>query len=546
MSKASTTSRFEKLPTPYQLSILVGLCLASTEQLRTYVTYGFSRKRTIGLPPVLNKAALAFTLSILLAAAVFISDTALHYLTSTILFDRVSIAPEPAKAYGYGLSQMCLDLDRIKDNSAFPCSLAAGPTFTDPNGTAHYNEISRLQANISTTSQIRLTGVDGMEGDVAIIIPNPDTMSPSEDYRTTTVGVATSCSLVPPALCDMKATGNFSAFTNFNCSANFFGQLGKAPNISTTDGIKAEDPDLSPLAFKPSSNLQFAYFTSPNLDIIYNPESWDPATNQPHDPGDSHPIPDDKLLNPFYAGFAARLSNLTFTDGSSMPHSDLIFDSDNYLADFVMSCSVTSYAVDFTWYKSAIHNVSVTPSPNGTLLEVFHGAQSYFTVSGGAFDLQQNLVSAAIAGNDTKSFLNKWQDLYSVKALSTIGGHLTGRTNIQEQSRDSLLVAKVPKSALGALVGFSLLYTILGIALVVAAFRASSEDVHAVAEQLSLAGLTNMAFGESNEKDASATMTPQPLQPSTPGASDYFSTHTLSRSETRRVRINGADFQVWV
>lgn len=407
MSRASTSSRFEKLPTPYQLSILVGLCLASTEQLRTYVQYAFSRKRTIGLPPVLNKAAVAFILSILLAAAVFIADTALHYLTSTILFDRISIAAEPIQAYGYGLSQMCLDLDRIKDNSAFPCSLAAGPTFDDPNSTVHYNEISRLQANTSTTNQIRLTGVDGMDGDVAIIIPNPMRLSPDEDYRTTTVGIATSCSLVPPTLCEMTATGNYSSFTNFNCSDNFFGQLGKAPNISTTDGVKAEDPDLSPLAFKPSGNLQYAYFTSPNLDIIYNPESWDPATDQPNDPDQSHPIPDDKLLNPFYVGFAARMSNSTFTDGSSMPHSDLIFDSGNYLADFIMSCSVTSYAVDFTWYKSAIHNVSVTQSPNGTLLEVFHGSQAYMTVSGGAFDLQQNLVSAAIAGNDTKSFLNE-------------------------------------------------------------------------------------------------------------------------------------------
>jgi hypothetical protein len=547
MSRASNASRFDKLPTPYQLSMLVGLCLASFDQLRTYGIYLFSRKRRIGIPPVLNRAALMFTLSILLAASVFIADTALHYLTSTIVFDRITIVPEPSRAYGYGLSKMCLDLDRIKDNTAFPCSLAVGPTFIDPNQTAESNEISRLQANASSVSQIRLTGVDGMEGDLAVIIPHPRTVAAEYDYRTTTVGIGTSCNLVPPRLCDMRGTGNYSSFTDFNCSENFYGMLGRAPNISSTDGVKADDAYLSPLAFKPSSNLQYAYFTSPNLDVIYNPESWNETTNQPNDPPYSKPIPDDGLLNPFYVGFGARLSNMTFTVGSSMPHSELIFDNGNYLVDLIMSCSVTSYDVTLTWYKSTIQNVSATPSPNGTLLEVFHGRQSYFTVSGGAFDLQQNLVTAAIAGNDTEAFLNRWQDLFSVKVLGTIGGYLTGRTNLQEQSRESLLVAKVPKSALGALIGCSLLYSVLGVALFVAIYRASSEDVHAISEQLSLAGLTQMAFGESKEKDVSSAITPQtPSQPRTPNEGDYLSAKSVSRSEARRVRINGADFQVWV
>lgn len=126
MSRASHTSRFDKLPTLYQLSMLVGLCLSSFEQLRTYTIYACSRKRTIDIPPVLNRAALMFTLSILLAATVFIADTALHYLTSTIVFDRVTVVPEPSRAYGYGLSQACLDLDRIKDNSAFPVRSRSG------------------------------------------------------------------------------------------------------------------------------------------------------------------------------------------------------------------------------------------------------------------------------------------------------------------------------------------------------------------------------------------------------------------------------------
>jgi hypothetical protein len=481
-------------------------------------------------------------LALILAGAVFIADSSLHYLTSTIVFDRISINSTPEKEFGYGLSKQCLDLDRVKDNAGFPCTLPLGIGFDDPDATEHYNEISRLQANLSTSSQIRLTGADGVGEDIALMIPNPATLAAEEDFRASTIGVGMSCGLVPPALCDMRAVGNMSTLAAFNCSDNFFGVLGKNPNISSVDGTKAEDPDLSPLAFKPSANLQFAYFTDANLDSIWNPESWDPNTNQPDE---LNPLPDDKLLNPFYVGFATSMATTTFVNGSEMADSDLVFDSDNYIGYFIMSCSMTSYLVDYTWYKSSIRNVTATKSPNGTLLELFHGNQVYNTVSGGAWDLQQYLINAAIAGNTTGEFLSKWQNQFSVKALSHIGGQLTARTNLLEQKRESLLVAKVPKAVLGVLVGCSLLYTVLGIALVVAAYRASTEDVHAVAEQLSLAGLTNMAFGDAKDKATpSAGRTPHPSTPDDNG--DYFNNQPLSRTEARKVRINGADFQVWV
>lgn len=64
---------------------------------------------------------------------------------------------------------------------------------------------------------------------------------------------------------------------------------------------------------------------------------------------------------------------------------------------------------------------------------------------GSGYDLQQYLTDAAIAGNDTTSFLKTWGNSYSVKVMSLIGAYLTPRTNLEEQDRESLLVAKVPK-----------------------------------------------------------------------------------------------------
>ena len=543
MRHASSTSNFDNLPTPYQLSMLVGLCLASVQQLRAYLWYAASPKRKTRLPPVVNKAAAMFILTIALASGVFVADTALHYLTSTILFDQISKPSEANHAYGYGLSKMCLDLDR-ENNGGFPCSMPVGLAFDDPNQTAKRNEMSRLQSNASSTSQIRLTGAQSLEGvDVAIIIPAPESLPAGKDYRASTVGLAASCHLVPPSVCAMKSIGQGAINTQFNCSDDFFGVLGKSPNISSAGGEKAIDPDLSPLGFKPATNLQWAFFRDDNMSVLWNPESWDPETDQPDL---EHIIPDAKLINPFHIATAARMPLNSFTPNTNMTTSTHVFSTENQYVDFVMSCSVTSYSVNYTWFKSSIQNVTIEPSDNGTLLEIFHGTQVYNSVSGGDFDVQQNLVNAGIAGNDTASFLKAWADLYSVKVLSLVGTYLSPRENLEEQARKASLVAKVPKSALGALVGCSLIYTVLGVFLTIKAYRASSQEVAVVAEQLSLAGLTNMAFGEKTDNSSSFTVSPGSGNDSRSrlNQDDYFT--KLPRKESRRVRISGTDFRVWV
>jgi hypothetical protein len=545
MREASSQQKFQKLPTPYQLSLLVGVCLASVSQLKSYFWYLVSRDRQTHLPPVLNRAAGIFTLSILLATGVFISDTALHYLTSTIEYDHITSSVQPERASGFGLSSMCLDLNRVADNGGFPCSMNTGLQFEDPNRTAKRNEMYRLQSNSSAISQIRITGLDGEDGNVAIVIPNPKTLAPSDDYRASTIGIGASCQLTPPTACGMKAFGDDNIYTQFNCSDNFYGVLGMSPNISSGNGEMSIDPNLSPLGFKPAVNLQWAFFTDSNLSTLWNPESFDPATNQPDL---KHIIPDDKLINPFYVGTAARITTNSFTATSDILTTQQNFFnmSVNGYVDMILDCRVLSYSVEYTWYKSQILNVTATPTKNGSVLEIFKGTQFYSLGMGTGWDLQQYLTDAAIAGNDTAAFLTTWGDSYAVKVMSLISAYLTPRTNIEEQNRESLLVAKVPKAALGALVGCSLIYTVIGIVLCIAAFRASSNKVSLIAEQLSLAGLTNMAFGQNTSESPSTTLTPGSGNDSKSklNGDDYFT--RLPRRESRRVRISGTDFRVWV
>jgi hypothetical protein len=71
---------------------------------------------------------------------------------------------------------------------------------------------------------------------------------------------------------------------------------------------------------------------------------------------------------------------------------------------------------------------------------------------------------------------------------------MTPRMNLLEQTRTSMLVTKVPKIPLGVLLAFSLTYSVLGLVLGIAAYRASSTEVWALATELSLSALVAAAF----------------------------------------------------
>jgi hypothetical protein len=251
---ASVDGKRYDLPTAYQLSLLVGLELASSDRLRRFLSY--SHKSQTRIPPVLRQTALILTLGTVFSVIVLIGDTTLHYTMSTIPFDQISIS-EHKSEFGRGLSQQCLELNRM-ENGGLPCSLnnqLALKNFTQ--FVVCENEISFLQLNTSTQSEIRILPQQlPARGDVATLLPQTATLSPYIDFRGSTIGVATQCKLISEK-CNFKVGGPSNLYSYFNCSADFWGVLGKAPLISELN-TKTQDPNVSPLAFKPAPNIQYA------------------------------------------------------------------------------------------------------------------------------------------------------------------------------------------------------------------------------------------------------------------------------------------------
>jgi len=519
---ASNNSEYLKLPTPFQMSLLVGILVAAIDQLRSYFAYLVHRKHRAGIPPVLHRSAWMLTISIILAGGVAISDAVLHYTTSTIEFDQVFVQAEPDKEFGRGVSEFCLNFDREK--IGLPCSVEYN--FVDPNKNFEQTEASRLMHNTSQLSAIRFTNLDELQGtDIAYLTASDQSVATGTDFHATTVGVSTTCQLIPATSCAMASWGPNEVYTNFSCSDMFHGTIGKPPNMSDVSSVRVPDAYRSFLMYKPAQNLMYTFFNDSSMKTVYNTVGYNDSGL--FDPN-LFPLNDSQLVNPFYLGLAGRIEYSSFeSDSEMLTTNDTKKDTYDSIVDFVFNCAVTSYDVSYTWVNQSLQNISVTPTANGSVLEIFHGSQLYSTVSGGSYDLQDFLDQASMTGTTKESFLRKFGSLYSAKVLSKIGGYSTNRMALRQQHREHLLLSKVQIAPLVLLIAWSLAYPILGLVLAVKAYWAAQYNVKDIATKLSLLGLSQAAFeGQPGSPTRSA------------GLSREDVTH-VSKQETRRILVDG-------
>ncbi|KIW96174.1 uncharacterized protein Z519_03241 [Cladophialophora bantiana CBS 173.52] len=496
MYLSSTRSEQQDLPTPYQYSLLVGLCLASMGRLRRYFSY--AKEDGIIIPPALRRAARTLTLTFVLACVVFGADTALHYTTSTINFDRISVSSE-AHAYGYGLSSACLALNR-SDNFGLPCSRNGILAGTDYNAyVSGQNEIFYLQHGTSNVSEVRLVDTPSYESSnvtssgaakVALLIPQSTDLSPFRDFQAYSTGVITTCEPIS-ALCNWTSGGPGDYYSQFNCSENFWGVLGKAPNVSDT-GMLIDDSSVPPLGFKRGAALQYAFFMDKGLSIPYDTA------------GDLGPfMQDSDLINPVYVGVAARFQDTAQRAGVNMSSDPGVYQGPTPYIDFTLRCQYTTYLVNYNWVNSSAQVNTLTPSPNGTIAEIFHGYNIYGSYDSFDNDLQDFILEAALQSNP-QQLADVFANSYSSRVMNVIGPFLSSRTNLQEQTRTPLLVAKVPKVPLAILVAGCLCYVVFGVVSAVLAYIAlRTVDVRDLALRFSLPALGLHAFRDDNtEREA--------------------------------------------
>lgn len=246
MAEASKLPTESELPTPYQLSLLIGILLASPDRLRRYTSYRYFRQQRTAArcsPKTLVQAARMLYLCLAMAILMFAADTSVHYTTRTVQYDQVSV-DTTLQTSGKALSQECLAVNRSA-NYGFPCSV--NNLIPINQYLAQKNEMLYLYQNVSQVSEIRMVGSD--VGDVALLLPKTQSLSSYVDFRASTIGVTTQCKPITPS-CKFGVWGPSNAYSGFYCSPKFWGSLGEADtNASTTN------QDYPPLGFKLSTNM---------------------------------------------------------------------------------------------------------------------------------------------------------------------------------------------------------------------------------------------------------------------------------------------------
>jgi len=243
MVEASKLS-VDELPTPYQLSLLVGICMASFDRLRRWTSYRSfrtQRRKAPRSPKLLVQAGLVLYLCFIMATLMLAADTLVHYTTKTVEYHQVE-ETSSVQAFGRGLSQQCLSMNRTA-NSGFPCSINSLIPTNDY--LRQQNEMLFLLHNSSQISEIRVVTADG--GEIALLLPRTQHLSPYIDYRASTIGITTQCKPISH-LCDFGVWGPNELYSNFSCSSKFWGVLGKTFNSTY-------DPDVTPLAIRVNTNL---------------------------------------------------------------------------------------------------------------------------------------------------------------------------------------------------------------------------------------------------------------------------------------------------
>jgi hypothetical protein len=155
-----------------------------------------------------------------------------------------------------------------------------------------------------------------------------------------------------------------------------------------------------------------------------------------------------------------------------------------------LSCTSTVYDVEYSSVNGTINNWRTSNSNSSTTL-IVQGTQRLTNVG------NPNLIQAAsIAGlsNSAQDIADQFALAYSQTSLAVASGAFEPRVALASQIREQILVARVPKAPLFALIATNLLLVLLGIILAVVALIANRGNTGEVQARLSIPALVAALF----------------------------------------------------
>jgi hypothetical protein len=172
-------------------------------------------------------------------------------------------------------------------------------------------------------------------------------------------------------------------------------------------------------------------------------------------------------------------------------------------AQWILQCKSIVLQLNYTWTSGRISGLQVE-NANSSL-----GAMVYAPFAIGLAGIPMSDM-AELAGNlfyyqsqSLRELADEFANLFSHAAISLASSFMSPRTNLLEQHREPLQLARVPKVPLFILLGLKLFYVLATLALAIAAFALTSpSETVEIKERLSVEGLAAACFEPSDQKNS--------------------------------------------
>ncbi|KAH9218649.1 hypothetical protein DL95DRAFT_405681 [Leptodontidium sp. 2 PMI_412] len=440
---AGRSGRTDKLPTPFQLSLMLKMITSGSPQsLWNWIQYAWGwrgKKESQGKPMRLMISILI--LALMLSTLVFAADTWFHFTTKTINLTQVYPITSALNT-SVGLIPDCYNV-----NSTFQ-----GGCTLNPGGTAIFlmqgPQAQSVVANLSTSMRVN-TLVSGK--DVFTYVGNPPKSALANvDYQSHSWGLKTQCA---PVWSQCTVPGEtVGAYLDYKCPFAMEGRI-------STDSITASQ-----------NQYKMTYFTNST--------------------GMSNFTSSVDLANPYYFG-ALAIVNQNIGHNPNLGGDGEISSTGHGADVFAVYCNTTVYDVKYTSINGSITRFDATPA-NSTLTNIIQGSQQYTQV--GDPSLIQGAATAALISTDSQGVADYFALTYSQIALGIASAAFTPQAAIQAQRRETMLVAKVPIVPLAFLLIANISLALLGIVLLVFASVAARGETREVQARLSVAGLVAAHF----------------------------------------------------
>ena len=470
----------EKLPSPYQTSLLIELLGGSMVSLWGSFTYMLSRRRA-KVSGLVHVGFIGLLFAILLGIFMQLADFWLHRATHSIIY-KVSNSVVEAQ-YGRQLSQYCqnyyatdagsryecLETSRAPgDQTNPPCSVSCGNAAFFP---THFAQGYLLANSMPTNNSLEvISGTNSLSKSDSVVMLMPSNVNSNITWNAKTVGVSTHCEYINKE-CTRSSDGSHIWFT---CEG-----------------------DVPPAGFNSSGPIPFS---NQNGDTSETGASlWlNTLYTQPSDVTLS-----GKIGNPWMFGLGMNID----VDVDVNLQTSNIFTGGGHVGTFMM-CNSTTYDIEYsvgsadrnansssTAYSSVNIN-ALTPS-NDNVHNTVQGHIPFARSANSQQYIQNAFLSAIFSSTTDEQVLRRFEEEFGKVAMSFAAPSFEGQATTSRNNIEQRVVSCVQRAPLWSLIGLVLLYIILAVVLAtIAMVSSTNNNVRSAQSQLSVAGLAAAAFEE--------------------------------------------------